>query len=562
MHFRQRTIDEDVPWLGHIRDDMILHRDASVFVLYELQEVPFETLEDWLITERKLRLNHTHCQIAHDSFTITIWQHRGPAPPWIYPDIPANTAFTQALTLGYQAHLFSLSLYSNRTFIGIQARPSAYKKVANDFLRRAAPEADEDQLQRLDRMLRFLERELALYRPRRIGIRTQNRMTFSEIAETIVWLTTGMWRPIGLSTGPLGEAMFSEHVEIGWDRLKFIAPGGVQYAAIFGMQLYPSTTHPLMLSQLLTSSYHSTIQHSFRFVPMTAALEIVKRKNFLMTRTNDPARSQVAALPALADDIASGRAVLGDHACTTIVFADSEAALERVAAAAWTDLAGCGAKIVRETLGLKSALLALIPGNERLRPRGGYLTSKNLASMAPLLGYPAGPARGHWGGPIAVFRSMAGTVIWFHWHQDDVGNTLVTGETGSGKTTLVAFLLAMTTGRSRIIALDHKRGWRLLFDAMGGRYTVLGNGRPNFAPLKSLSAAPDDLAFLFELIRGCILSDRGAELTPDQDRRLALGLRMVMDLAPEERSLHEVRCFLGIDPERGRRKAGKMVRRQ
>jgi type IV secretory pathway VirB4 component len=66
VRFRTQTIDEDVPWLGHERDDVVLKRDGSVFVLYELQGVAFETLEDWLIAERKQRLNHTFCQIAHE----------------------------------------------------------------------------------------------------------------------------------------------------------------------------------------------------------------------------------------------------------------------------------------------------------------------------------------------------------------------------------------------------------------------------------------------------------------------------------------------------------------
>ena len=48
MRFRTQTIDEDVAWLGHERDDVVLKRDGSVFVLYELQGVTFETLEDWL----------------------------------------------------------------------------------------------------------------------------------------------------------------------------------------------------------------------------------------------------------------------------------------------------------------------------------------------------------------------------------------------------------------------------------------------------------------------------------------------------------------------------------
>jgi len=551
VRFRAQTIDADIPWLGHERDDVILFRSGGIFVMYELQGVRFETLEDILITERKLRLNHTYCQIAHDAITLTIWQHRGPANPSIYPDVPTDTPFAGALNLAYKAHLLDQTLYDNRIFLGIQVRPPAYKKAQYELLRfhRPVAQADQDQLRQLDDLLRLLENELRAYQPRRLGVRLQNRTTFSEIAETVVWLTTGVWRPIGLTTGLLGEAMFSEHIEVGWDSLKFIAPGGVRFAVMLGIQLYPAETHPFMLTRLLVSSYQCTIRHSFRFVPTTAALEIIQRKNFFMTKANDPAKSQVASLQYLADDISSGRVVMGDHSSSVLVFADTEQALERTAAVAWTDFAESGAKIVRETLALKAALLAAIPGNEHLQPRGGYMTSKNQASFAPMFAYPPGPERGHWGAPIAVFRSPAGTVIRFHWqYLDDAGNTLVTGETGSGKSLLVGFLMALTTGRAKVIALDHKRGWNLLIRALRGRYTVLGTGEPMFNPLKALTDTPSDIAFMTDLCRGCILSDHGSELRPDQDRRLALGIRMVMSLPPEDRSLWEIRAFLGTDP--------------
>ena len=131
-----------------------LKHDGSVFVLFELQGIELETLEDWLIAERQQRLKHTFCQIAHETFTLTFWQHRGPAPPGVYPDIPADSSFSQALNLGYKARLYDQSLYSNRTFLGVQARPSTYKRATNAFLRlNRAQQADEDQLHRLDNML-------------------------------------------------------------------------------------------------------------------------------------------------------------------------------------------------------------------------------------------------------------------------------------------------------------------------------------------------------------------------------------------------------------------------
>ncbi len=174
------------------------------------------------------------------------------------------------------------------------------------------------------------------------------------------------------------------------------------------------------------------------------------------------------------------------------------------------------------------------------------MKSSNFVAFAPLYNWPAGEERGHWPGPpIAIFRTLAGTPYRFHWQVGDVGNTLVTGATGSGKTTLAAFLIAMTAGRARVVALDHKRGWDLLIHRMGGDYAVLGAGEPHFAPLKALDAAPRNIEFLTDLIRGCI----GGKMTEEEGRRLALGLATIMELPPEDRGLGELRAFFDNEPE-------------
>ena len=107
----------------------------------------------------------------------------------------------------------------------------------------------------------------------------------------------------------------------------------------------------------------------------------------------------------------------------------------------------------------------------------------------------------------------------------------------------------MTAARARVIALDHKRGWELLIRAMGGHYAVLGAGQPHFGPLKALDAAPRNIEFLTELLRGCIMMESDEPLTPEEDRRLSLGLQTVMCMPPGERWIAEVRAFLGEDPD-------------
>ena len=80
----------------------------------------------------------------------------------------------------------------------------------------------------------------------------------------------------------------------------------------------------------------------------------------------------------------------------------------------------------------------MLPGNDKLHPRSGAITSLNFAALNPLLGYAKGTPLSRWGEPIAVTVTPGGTPYLYHWHDgmgdSAVGNTLLTGWTGSGKT--------------------------------------------------------------------------------------------------------------------------------
>jgi len=66
------------------------------------------------------------------------------------------------------------------------------------------------------------------------------------------------------------------------------------------------------------------------------------------------------------------------------------------------------------------------------------------------------------------------------------------------------------------------------------------------APLKRLTGSAEDLQFLADLIRGCIMAGGGATLTPEEDRQLDLGLRVIMSLPPAARHMADLREFLGV----------------
>ena len=549
--FLERHLSANVPIQGHVSDKSLLCDDGSIFGMFEVQGVSWETADTLVLTDRKLRLNHTYKQIAADTIIVTVYQTRGMAAETTYPAATFKSGFAASLDAEYRKRLFAQSLYENRTFIGVQVRP---QRLAGELIgeqisirQKAVTEPDADRIQRLEDVMALLTIDLKPYRPRRLGVRIEGYRVFSEIAEALVLAMTGVWRRIGLTTGRMGDALFSEHIVIDREIIKYMLPGSIHYGAMFGMKQFPAATYPGMFGKLLVAPYPCTICQSFRFVATGSARDIMGRKQARMLTAEDPAISQAKALTVARDRVGDDFA-FGDYAFSLLAFANTHKGLTDVATAAWGDLSDSAMVVAREHLGLEAALFSMLPGNARLRPRPGYVSTLNFAGMAPLHAYPVGQERSKWGGPIALLRSIAGTPIRLHFHVGDVANVLVTGMTGSGKTTLMAALLAFASGRARIIALDHKRGWEMLFRAMGGDYAVLGGGQPNFAPLKVLDSTPKNIEFLTELLRGCIMLGGGEQLTPEEDRRLALGLRTVMSIPPEDRSVSEVQAFLSHDP--------------
>ncbi|MBO0739307.1 MAG: hypothetical protein J2P48_22675, partial [Alphaproteobacteria bacterium] len=449
-------------------------------------------------------------------------------------------------------NLFRGFLYLNRLFLAVQIHGP---NVAAQRIVRWLSEAHSDprigineRKGRLEEICSLLQAQLGAFGLRRLGYVTRGHVIFDEIAEAIVFAMTGVWRPIGASTGRMGHAMFSETIRFLRKHLEIHGAGRPSCASMFAFKEYPASTWPGMFSSLAMAPYRSTLKQSFRFLSNAQGLSVATRKQNKMLIAGDKALSQQAELTHAQDELLSRKWVLGIHSLVLIAFADTRQALLEVGNAAWRDLAACGLVASRMTGALAGAYLSIVPCNSSYQPRPGFVKSSNFVAFAPLYGWPAGHERGHWPGPpIAILRTLAGTPYRFHWHgpNSDTGNTLVTGVTGGGKTVLIAFLIAMTAGRARIVALDHKQGWRFLIDRMGGDYAVLGSGEAHFAPLKALDPNPRNVEFLADLLRGCI----GGQMTEEEGRRLALALQTVMELPPEDRSLSEVRAFFDNEPE-------------
>ncbi len=552
--FRETPLHSVIPWRGPVSDGAILLENGGVLAMFAVDGRPWETVEGAALAAEHNRLNLTLRNAAIDTLILTTYECRGEASPSEYPKGAFRSAFAENLDLGYRDKLYDHSLYENRTFLAVEIRPS---RPAGEWVgqkmdqRRRKQEGREEsvrvRLERLERICGLLHADLAPYGITRLRAAARRPGgQFCEIAEAVALAITGLWRPVPVTTGALGRSLLSEYVVFGWETLELRAPGTRQFAAQLGMQGYPASYRAGMFAHLKATAYRHTTVHSFRCMNQTEGHDILARKQNKMVQAGDKAHSQIAELATAADLLARNEFIMGDHAFSMCVFGDTPRALNEVATMAWRDLSNAGVKVARENLGSMGAWLSMIPGNHKHRVRPGAISSRAYAAFCPLHGHPAGARRGHWGEPLCLFRTTGGTPYRFHLHTNGVGNAFVTGKVGSGKTVALGFLMAQAekTG-AQVFVCDKDRGLELAVRALGGSYAQLRNGVPYVAPLKALDGGkPDDLAFLRGLLRGCILRHGDKPITPEEDRRLEMGLAAVMREAPEHRSIADIRAFL------------------
>jgi type IV secretion system protein VirB4 len=550
---KERLLSEYIRWDDYVSDDVILLDDGSVFMMLAVDSLPFETVDDAVINHRHTRLEFAIRDVAEPGLTLHFLQTRGVADASVYPRGRFRTEFSERLDARYRDKLFGArSMWLNKTYLGVQVQPELFANVAGKWLPAAWTQPEQDRVQaRVDRVRRVvgvLGEELKELRPRVLGIVPRGRMLFSEIAEAVAFTLTGYWRAVPLTTsGP--TAIFSEAFIVGHETFEVRMPHGSAWGACLGMHDFPYMTEPGMFDRFLSASYRHTVYHGFRCLSSTDGQALATRKQNKMKTAGDRALSQVDELTTAADLIASNRMLMGDYAFAMTIFADNRTNLTANVERAWGDLASGGVKVERETVSLEAALFSMVPGNFHLRTKEAAISSRNYAAFASMHNFPCGEPKGFWGEPIVILRTSGGTPFQFHLHVDGVGNAFVSGAVGSGKTTFLGFLVSQAErSGAQTILWDKDQGLEALVRALGGSYLSLTNVPglgSGIAPLRRLTDCEEDLSFLSGLIRACIATPEPYNLTPEEDRRLGIGLRHVMKLPPSLRSLSEVRAFLG-----------------
>jgi type IV secretion system protein VirB4 len=571
----ERSAAHYLPYIGHHPTaTTVLLEDGSLLAMGRLRGVPHELAAASERNAAAKFLNSLWRQIADDTITLGIHLVRFRKTDQLPTPVFGND-FARRFDQAYRQHILD-EVFENAWFLSLVISPRLpmgnQKQSGREWARLVAHfrktkvANDPYRLAALEDLWMSITRTLEGYNVRRLGVRESGGLLFSEIAEALRLILYCQYLPVGLTDGPLGSAIYTDRAVFERRHYRLLHPGGVRYGAIFGLREYMSATRPGMFDALLPLRMPLVLSQSFGYLPRQLAIQRLTRKQNQMVGSSDRAYAQIADIDNALSEVAGSEVARGMHHLSLAVYAETYPGLEMNAGEAQSALSTSGSVISQESLGIEAAFFAQLPGNLDWRTRPGVISTRNLAHFADFGTFPEGGSEGRWGPAIMRFRTVGHTAYDYLPHagdSGDVGMTLISGVTGSGKTTWLMSVLAMfdqSLGEDGVIFFfDRDRGGELLVRAVGGNYLEIRAGEPSgLAPLRGLQNTPADREFLERWVKALITLDGHGPLPPQDDARISRGIRAIMRMPPELRSLEGLREFLGRRDQHG---AGPRIER-
>lgn len=487
-----------IPLSTHVSPTVIKTTGGDYLTVWRLEGLSFVGREEWDIEHRHNAFNRMLQTLrAPDYVNVAFWAHDIRRKRKVQGGSQFQQVFNQSLSDEYFNSLTSQKMMGNELYLTLLYRP---QMVGNRFAEKSADpvrlQAQQDEaIAKLQELATNIEAVIKDYAPYRLGMyEADNGIVFSEALELYGYIVNRIDEPVPVLPAPVPNYLpVSRHLFSTKTGNFAIDPpaGASHYGALLNIKEYPDGTYPGILNGLKYLDFDYVLTHSFSPVGRQDALKALDRTKGMMISSGDKAVSQIIELDQAMDQLASGNFVLGEYHFSFAIYAESQPQLAQNLATARAELSNAGFVSAKEDLAVSAAFYAQLPGNWRYRTRLANLSSLNFLGLSPLHNFASGKKdRNPWGQCVTTLQTTNGQPYHFNFHathpcedslgEKAIGNTMVIGKSGTGKTALINFLLSQTQKlrpEPTIFFFDKDRGAEIFVRACGGNYLSLQNGQ-------------------------------------------------------------------------------------
>lgn len=492
-------ISEFIPISTHVAPAVLKTTGGDFLLTWRLGGLPFVGREDWELEHHHHTFNRMLQTLrAPDFVNVAFWTHDVRRRRRLKDRSRFEQTFNQQLSDAYFAALSGQQLMQNELYLTLLYRPIVSgKRLAGKTGDRGRLAAEQQQaVAKVLELAGNVEAVLRDYAPYRLGMyEAENGIVFSESLEFFGYLVNRIDEPVPVLRAPVCNYLpVCRHRFSGktGDYVVTTPDGSHHYGAMLNIKEYADGTWPGILDGLKYLDCEYVVTHSFSPIGRHDALKTLERTKGMMISSGDKAFSQIAELDHAMDQLASGHFVLGQYHFSMAIYAASQEALAQQLASARAELSNAGFVSVKEDLAIAAAFYAQLPGNWKFRTRLANVSSLNFLGLSPLHNFATGKKeRNPWGECVTTLQTTNGQPYYFNFHathpaedslgEKAIGNTMVIGKSGTGKTALINFLLSQVQKlrpMPTIFFFDKDHGAEIFVRACGGHYLALENGRP------------------------------------------------------------------------------------
>ncbi len=537
-----------IPQSAHIDERTVVTKSGDVMRFYRVDGIEFETIDGLDALTHKLNLNN--CIRGISDGQVALYQHTMRVPVELHPTSGFTDDRAQDIDRRYIESLNRKGMMETVLFLTVVYRPTVRKsiKLLTRIGRRSTAEIERDN-------------QLAAGRLRDVCMQVESTLSdygltplesdgeFSEPMSFLNALLTGMWTKIRLSEESISGVIGGSVIRPGSEVIEIRSATDIDYVQMVEILDYKAKTTPGCLDGLLYLPFRAIVTQSFSTLSRAEGEETLIRQMEYLEKSEDRSPTQVNQLKQAIDMYVDGQYAMGEYGFSVAVYGSSIEEVQENTKEVISILTDSGFIAMLSTLSCESQFFAQLPGNFYERGRLAYLTSKNYASLACLHGFGRGKANGNpWGECLTYLQTSSGQPFAFNLHvatnpenQEGVkliGNTRIIGKAGTGKSSLLHFLIdQMQKYDVTSLTFDKNFSGRVATLARGGLYLSIEKGRPT--GINPFQWEPNESTrdFLMQLVLWLIHSDGSGLIAAEDRTRVSEGISSVLRLPKELRRL-------------------------
>ncbi|MFP3637942.1 VirB4 family type IV secretion system protein [Paraburkholderia sp. SIMBA_054] len=586
MGKKERPLQELLPYMVYVTDDMLLNKDGSLMVGFEYEGLDPDNVDDNLIDYATEQLQHAIGSNFDER--VTLWWSTLRRKDDSYLESHFDNEVAKRLDDAYSQQFRRGRFYKVKHWLFVLFTGST---GVSGFMDRASQMINEEGMNPIAAFVKSMFGAVSVNSAfmRDAKQLAQNIRAFEQVLAGFVGTTPAL-KMHRLNMRRMDNALFqivnpaspeqvvnrpmesmldsylpANELVAGEDVLRFTGNRGDRYAAVYGIKEWPSNSNPMMLEGLLSSDNEMLVTQIVRCMGREASAKIItETRNFhkmtqhslmstVMSKVTGKKPEPMAGKASLYQQCERSLARLNEGGppsafvnVSVMLFDRDQSDLEDRCKEVERILSQKTLLTIRERMNLLPSYAAMLPGQWAMQSRYHLLGVDNVADIAPIYTMNPGPSHHPYFSEVfgskqpahAMFVDSYGGKYSFVPHVGQVGHAILIAPTESGKTTLVTFLASQFTKypKANIFIFDRDHSCRTVTGLMGGANLDYQAGKMKLNPFALDDGTPQGRAWIRNFIVR-LLDLSGHDCTPKDKEEIDKGIVEMLDSKNRSKTL-------------------------